>query len=122
MTGFCSVVGPDSGMDENEASFDCTKTIKNPELADWYVCGGTPEDMVQIFVNARNRLQVIREMKIIVISALAIIILLSAIAPNVMASKGYWTASSSYSPRGMTKYHLFLVGTYQSATDLWHGG
>ena len=34
MTGFCSVVGPDSGMDENEASFDCTKTIKDPELAD----------------------------------------------------------------------------------------
>jgi hypothetical protein len=56
-------------------------------------------------------------MKIIVISALVIIVLISTIAPNVMASKGYWTASSSYSPRGMTKYHLFLVGTYQSAAD-----
>jgi hypothetical protein len=43
MTGFCSVVGPDREMDENEASFDCTKTIKGPELADWYVCGGNPE-------------------------------------------------------------------------------
>lgn len=43
MTGFCSVVVPDSGMDENEASFDCAKTIKDPELADWYTCGGTPE-------------------------------------------------------------------------------
>jgi hypothetical protein len=41
--GFCSVVGPDSGMDENEASFDCTTTIKDPESADWYVCGGPSE-------------------------------------------------------------------------------
>ena len=27
----------------NEASFDCDKTIKDPESADWYVCGGSPE-------------------------------------------------------------------------------
>jgi hypothetical protein len=44
MKGFCSAGGPDvGGMDENEASFDCTKTIKDPELADWYICGGRPE-------------------------------------------------------------------------------
>jgi hypothetical protein len=43
-TGFCSAGGPDiGGMDENEASFDCVKTIKDPESADWYVCGGQPE-------------------------------------------------------------------------------
>lgn len=43
MKGFCSVTGPNTGMDENEASFDCTTTLKNPAEADWYVCGGTPE-------------------------------------------------------------------------------
>lgn len=44
MGGFCSASGPDVGrMDENEASFDCVKTIKDPELADWYICGGQPE-------------------------------------------------------------------------------
>jgi len=53
-------------------------------------------------------------MKIIVISALVIIILLSAIAPNVIASQGYWTASSS-SPQGLKSYHIFLVGTYPSS-------
>ena len=30
-------------VDENEASFDCVKTLKDPELADWYICGGRPE-------------------------------------------------------------------------------
>ena len=30
-------------MDENEASFDCNRAIKDPESADWYVCGGPPE-------------------------------------------------------------------------------
>jgi len=44
MKGFCSAGGPDvGGMDENEASFDCVITLKDPELADWYICGGTPE-------------------------------------------------------------------------------
>jgi hypothetical protein len=47
MTGWCSVEAPKFGpfvqMDENEASFDCNKTIKDPELADWYICGGIPE-------------------------------------------------------------------------------
>ena len=43
MQGFCSVFGFHGGMDENEASFDCVKTIKDPESADWYVCGGRPE-------------------------------------------------------------------------------
>ena len=56
-------------------------------------------------------------MKIIVISALAIIILLSAFAPNVMANQGYWTASDSNLPKGMIAYHLFLVGTYQSSSN-----
>jgi hypothetical protein len=70
---------------------------------------------VQIFVNARNRLQVTRELKIIVISALVIIVLLSAIAPNVMASQGYWTPSDSYPPKGLKKYHLFLDRTFPSS-------
>jgi hypothetical protein len=43
MTGWCSVNGPHNGMDENEASFDCITTIKDPELADWYICGGDPQ-------------------------------------------------------------------------------
>jgi hypothetical protein len=47
MTGWCSInaakFGPDVEMDENEASFDCKTTIKNPELADWYICGGDPK-------------------------------------------------------------------------------
>jgi hypothetical protein len=44
MKGFCSAGGPDvGGMDENEVSFDCVKTIKDPELADWYICGGRSE-------------------------------------------------------------------------------
>jgi hypothetical protein len=54
-------------------------------------------------------------MKIIVISALVIIILLSAIAPNVIASQGYWTASDSGPSEGLKVYHLFLVGTYPSS-------
>lgn len=29
-----------SGMDENEEVFNCDKAIKDPESADWYVCGG----------------------------------------------------------------------------------
>lgn len=70
---------------------------------------------VQIFVNARNRLQVTRELKIIVIIALVIIVLLSAIAPNVMASQGYWTPSDSYPPKGLKKYHLFLDRTFPSS-------
>jgi hypothetical protein len=73
--------------------------------------------MVQIFVNARNRLRVIREMKIIVISAPAIVILLSAIIPNAMASQGYWTPYDSDHPRGMTAYHIFLDGTFPSYVD-----
>ena len=44
MQGFCSVFGFHGGMDENEASFDCVKTIKDPESADWYVCGGWPSN------------------------------------------------------------------------------
>jgi hypothetical protein len=43
MGGFCSIVEVNSAMDENEAAFDCRKAIKDPESADWYVCGGTPE-------------------------------------------------------------------------------
>ena len=54
---------------------------------------------VQIFVNARNRLQVTRELKIIVISALVVIVLLSAIAPNVMASQGVLDAKRLISPK-----------------------
>ena len=54
-------------------------------------------------------------MKIIVISALAIVVLLSAIAPNVMASQGYWTPSDSYPPKGLKKYHLFLDRTFPSS-------
>jgi len=54
-------------------------------------------------------------MKIIVISALAIVILLSAIASNVMASRGYWSASDPGTTRDLTTYHLFLVGTYPSS-------
>ena len=46
MQGWCSTMKSaepgDHGM-ENEASFDCDKTIKDPESADWYVCGGSPE-------------------------------------------------------------------------------
>lgn len=45
MRGFCSAGGPDvGGMDENEASFDCDKTLKDPELTDWYICGGWPSN------------------------------------------------------------------------------
>ena len=118
MKGFCSAGGPDvGGMDENEASFDCVKTIKNPELGIGIFVEGGQSYMVQTFVNARNRLQVTREMKTTVISALAIIILLSAIAPNVMASQGYWTANNALVPPGMKKYHIFLDGTYRSSTN-----
>jgi hypothetical protein len=73
--------------------------------------------MVQTFVNARNQLQVTREMKMIVISVLAILVLLSAIAPNVIASQGYWTASDSNLPKGMIAYHIFLDGTFPSYVD-----
>ena len=56
MKGFCSAGGPDvGGMDENEASFDCDKTLKDPELADWYICGGRPSNyMVGIIVNVQQ--------------------------------------------------------------------
>jgi hypothetical protein len=56
-------------------------------------------------------------MKIVVISALAIVVLLSAITPNVMANKGYWTASNTPASPGMKKYHLFLDGVDPSSTD-----
>ena len=79
--------------------------------------GELRSDTVQTFANARNRLQVTREMKIIVISAPAIVILLSAIIPNAMASQGYWTPSDSNLPKGMNVYHLFLDRTYQPFTD-----
>jgi hypothetical protein len=44
MKGFCSAGGPDvGGMDENEASFDCTTMLKNPDEAGWHICGGHPD-------------------------------------------------------------------------------
>ena len=48
-------------------------------------------------------------------SALVIIVLLSAIVPNVMASQGYWTTSDSYPPKGLKKYHIFLGDTFPSS-------
>jgi hypothetical protein len=50
-----------------------------------------------------------------VISALAILVLLAAIVPNVMTSQGYWTASNSYPPEGLKKYHIFLDGSFPSS-------
>ncbi|MGA9841157.1 MAG: hypothetical protein WBQ25_02470 [Nitrososphaeraceae archaeon] len=66
-------------------------------------------------MNSRNRLQDSREMKIVLISALVIVILLSAITPNVMASQGYWTPSDSYVTPDLKKYHLFLDATFPSS-------
>jgi hypothetical protein len=44
MQGWCTAAGTHAGgMEENEASFDCKTTIKDPELADWYICGGDPK-------------------------------------------------------------------------------
>jgi hypothetical protein len=54
-------------------------------------------------------------MKTIVISSLAIVVLLSAIVPNVMAGQGYWSASDPGTMRDLATYHLFLVGTYTSS-------
>jgi hypothetical protein len=68
-------------------------------------------------VHARNRLQDSTEMKIVLISAVAIVVLLSAIAPNVMGSQGYWTQHDTRIPRGMTAYHIFLDGTFPSYVD-----
>jgi hypothetical protein len=34
VTGFCKIVGPDSGMDEPEADFDCNK---GPSSAGWMI-------------------------------------------------------------------------------------
>jgi hypothetical protein len=48
-------------------------------------------------------------MKIGVINALAIVILLSAITANVMASQGSWDA--------IPAYNIFLDGTYPSLVD-----
>ena len=56
-------------------------------------------------------------MKIVLISALAIVILLSAIKANVIASRGYWTSNSSWPPNGLNIYHIFLVGSYPSSID-----
>jgi hypothetical protein len=53
-------------------------------------------------------------MKIVLISALAVLILLGAFATTVMASQGYWTASDAYPPEGLKKYHLFLDETFPS--------
>lgn len=52
-----------------------------------------------------------------VINALAIVVLLSAIAQNVMGSQGYWTPYDTHIPQGMTAYHIFLDGTYPSYVD-----
>jgi hypothetical protein len=56
-------------------------------------------------------------MKMTVISALAILVLLAAIVPNVIASQGYWTPHNTHIPQGTMAYHIFLVRTYQSFVD-----
>ena len=55
----------------------------------------------------------------IVLGALAILVLLAAIVPTVMATtmQGYWTASNAPAPPGMKKYHIFLDGMYPSSRD-----
>jgi len=45
-------------------------------------------------------------------SALVIIVLLSAIVPNVMASQGYWTPSDSYPPKGLKNTTYFSIGHF----------
>ena len=55
-------------------------------------------------------------MKIIVVSALATVVLLSGIAPNAMANQRYWTASDSYPGLGLQRYHIYLYGSYPSST------
>jgi hypothetical protein len=55
-------------------------------------------------------------MKIVPVSALAVAVILSAIAPNVMVSQGFWTASDSFVPRGFQRYHLYVYGSYPSST------
>jgi len=53
-------------------------------------------------------------MKILVISALAILVLL-VVMPSTMASQGYWTPSDSSPPEGLKKYHIFLGETFPSS-------
>jgi hypothetical protein len=50
------------------------------------------------------------EIKIIVISALAIVVMFLTIAQNGVASKGYWTANNALVQPGMKKDHIFLDG------------
>ncbi len=56
----------------------------------------------------RYRLSVSKEMKIIVINALTIVILLSAIAQSVITSKGYWTANNA-----PLQCHNVFISSYQ---------
>lgn len=51
------------------------------------------------------------------VGALAIMMLLTTLAPIVMASQGYWTPYSSDPSRGLKKYHIFLGGTYPSYVE-----
>lgn len=55
--------------------------------------------------------------KIMLDSAVAVLVLLGVIAPAVMATQGYWTSNDSYPPKGLKKYHIFLDGTYPSYVD-----
>jgi hypothetical protein len=70
--------------------------------------------MVGISVHARNRLQDSRDMKIVLISALAIVVLLSAIVPNVMAGQGYWTENDVSVPTDLDWQASWLSGHIQS--------
>jgi len=56
----------------------------------------------------RYRLSVSKEIKITVINALTIVILLSAIAQSVIASKGYWTANNA-----PLQCHNVFISSYQ---------
>ena len=59
-----------------------------------------------------------REMKI-ELGALAVLVLLTALVPNIIATttQGYWTASNAPAPPRMKKYHIFLDGMSPSSRD-----
>jgi hypothetical protein len=52
----------------------------------------------------------------VIIGAITLVILMIG-AQSAMAFQIYWTPYSSYPGKGLTKYHLFLEGTFPSSVD-----
>lgn len=85
--GFCSIAGPDSSVDEDEADFWCSD---GPSSAGW-----------MIGYTIRSGMDFHRDPAL----------------TSMATTKGYWTASDATVTPDFKKYHLFLYGVNPSWTQ-----